>query len=136
MHSERRLLIASRLLLAHAVVTAAAGVVLVLAPAAIPASVGIRVTGDAFLLCYFLAAAEFGFSWLSVWGARSGDATVVRGVMLTCVVFHVASALLEVLVLGQGASPKLWINVAARVVVILAFIRFMPAADESIFEDR
>jgi hypothetical protein len=123
---------ASRLLLAHAVITAAAAVVLVVFPAAIPAAVGISISSDAFLLCYFLAAAELGFSWLSMWGARSTDPAVVRGVMRTCVVFHVASALLETLALGQGTSPKLWINVVARGVVILLLIRYLPRSEHTV----
>ena len=40
----------------HAIVTAGAGVVLVIAPAAIPGTVGIRLTPDAYLLSYLLAA--------------------------------------------------------------------------------
>jgi len=49
----------------HALVTAAAGIVLVAAPAAIPGTVGIRLETGAELLCYLLAGAEFGFAALS-----------------------------------------------------------------------
>ena len=59
-----------RVLLAHAAITAAAGAVLVLRPAAIPATVGIQLSPQAYLLSYLLAAAEFGFAALSLLGAR------------------------------------------------------------------
>jgi hypothetical protein len=119
---------ASPLLLAHAVVTAAAGVVLVVAPTVIPSAVGVEIPGNAFVLCYLLAAAEFGFSWLSAWGARSSDVAVVRGVLLVCIVFHGVSGLLEGAAVLRGVSPKLWFNVAARaaIVILFAYAR-MPA---------
>jgi hypothetical protein len=114
------------LLLAHAVITAAAGVVLLTVPDAIPRVVGVSIPGEAFLLCYLLAAAEFGLSWLSLWGARSTDRSIVRGVILTCVAFHAASGAVEVLALLRGVSPTLWLNVAARVIVVVLFIYFLP----------
>ena len=58
------------LLIIHAVATFAAGAVLVVAPAAIPRVVGIQVGTDAYLICYLLAAAEFGLAVLS-WGAHA-----------------------------------------------------------------
>jgi hypothetical protein len=54
----------------HATLTVAAGIVLVIAPAAIPHAVGIIVTPPAFLLCYLLAAAELCIGLIS-WGARN-----------------------------------------------------------------
>ena len=117
------------LLLGHAAITAAAGVVLVVAPQAIPAAVGIRLPPGADLLCYLLAAAEFGFAALSYWGARSPDPRAMRGAVLACAVLHGASAALELLALARGADDRLWYNVVARVVVLGAFLRLLPPAE-------
>ncbi len=53
------------LLLIHAIITLAAGIVLVVAPTIIPQTVNIKIAPDEYLLCYFLAAAEFGIAYLS-----------------------------------------------------------------------
>ena len=121
--------ILSRLLFAHAAITAAAGVVLAVAPAAIPGAVGIRLAPDAFLVCYLLAAAEFAFAALSYWGAGLTDARSVRVVVLTLVVLHGTSALLEILAIVRGADARLWLNVVARSIVLGLFLRFLPASD-------
>jgi len=47
------------LLIIHAVVTFAAGIVLIVAPGMIPRMVGITLSPEAFLICYLLAGAEF-----------------------------------------------------------------------------
>ena len=117
---------ASTLLLAHGVITAAAGVCLIVAPATIPRVVDIPIPGNAFLLSYLIAAAEFGYSWLSLWGARSADASVVRGVFLACLIFHAASGVLEIVALLRGVSPRLGLNVAARILIIILFVHFLP----------
>jgi hypothetical protein len=46
-------------------ITAAAGLVLVIAPSLIPSMVGIYLPPSAYLLAYLLAGAKFGFSVLS-----------------------------------------------------------------------
>jgi multisubunit Na+/H+ antiporter MnhC subunit len=53
------------LLVVHAVITFAAGVVLVVVPAAIPNVIGIQLASDSFIICYLLAAAEVGIAYLS-----------------------------------------------------------------------
>lgn len=112
------------LLRLHALVTAAAGIVLVVAPAAIPRVVGIRLEAGSELLCYLLAGAEFGFAALSWYGAAAGEPHTVRAVVLACLVLHATSLALEVLALARGADARLWYNVAARVAIIAAFGAF------------
>jgi hypothetical protein len=133
-HIEQTSLAAARpplrwLLRVHALVTAAAGVVRVMAPAAIPGMVGIRLETGAELLCYLLAGTEFGFAALSWYGAAAGEPHTVRAVVLACLVLHATSLALEVLALARGADPRLWYNVAARVAIVAAFGAFArPAA--------
>ena len=106
----------------HAVLTLAAGVVLVVSPGAIPGAVGIHVEPGAYLLCYLLAAAEFGVSALS-WGARGiKDTESRRIVIIAFIVWHAASGLLEVYASAAGGlSVAIWANVAFRILVIALF---------------
>jgi hypothetical protein len=105
----------------HAVATLAAAIVLVFAPTVIPRSVGILITPSAFLLCYLLAAAELGIGVVS-WGARDlTDAKALQLVVISVIVFHSASALLEVWAFAAGLSGRILANVAVRVVAVMLF---------------
>lgn len=117
-----------RVLLAHAVITAAAGLVLIVRPKAIPAAVGIPLTPDAFLLSYLLAAAEWGFAVLSWLGARMQDSAGLRAVMLACVTLHLVSGVLEsaVWIHSPDSSPILLANIAARLVIVAGLVWLLP----------
>lgn len=107
----------------HGVVTIAAGVVLAVLPAAIPATVGISISPAEYLLPYFLAAAELGIGVLSFGVARSRDQSAVRLIALCFAVFHGATAVLEgVYILMQGVSVVLVGNIVVRVVAAVAFL--------------
>ena len=108
----------------HALATLAAGIVLVVAPGAIPGAVGIHVSVDAYLVCYLLAAAEFGLAVLS-WGARSvTDLTARRVIVATIVVVHAASGLLETYAFMRGVSGAIWGNIAFRALAVGLFTYF------------
>jgi hypothetical protein len=108
----------------HAVLTLAAGVVLVVAPGAIPATVGIRIEPEGYLLCYLLAAAEFGVSALS-WGARTiTDASALRVVVIACIVLHASSGLLEVYAFAAGGRGAILGNVAFRALAVALFVYY------------
>ena len=109
------------LFVAHGIVTAAAGVVLILAPGLIPSVVHITLSRDANLLPYLLGAVELGVAVLSVGASRVTDPGAIRLIAVSFVVLHAMSALVEVLALAQGAAPLLWGNVALRVVVAVLF---------------
>jgi hypothetical protein len=68
-------------LIAHALITAAAGVVLVFWPAAIPATIDVQLRPDEYILCYLLAAAEFAIATISWLGARLTDSAGIRAVV-------------------------------------------------------
>ena len=117
----------SRLLLVHAAVTLAAGVALVVAPGLIPGAIGIDLSPSAYLVSYLLAAAELGFAVLSFQARRLTDADALRAVVSACVTLHAASALLEVYAFAQGVSAAIWLNVAARVLIVGLFLRLRPS---------
>jgi hypothetical protein len=118
-----------RLLQAHALITGAAALVLIARPAAIPATVGIELAPDAYLMSYLLAAAELGFAALSWMAAKSTDAFAVRSAMVACVVLHGASAVLEAIVWRSRGAPVLLANIAARLLIVGVFLWFVPRAD-------
>jgi multisubunit Na+/H+ antiporter MnhC subunit len=60
-----------KLLLIHAIVTFAAGVVLLVAPDLIPRTVGIRITSSVYLVCYLLGTSELGLAPF-VWSNQTG----------------------------------------------------------------
>ncbi|GAB3643375.1 hypothetical protein [Spirosoma arcticum] len=110
----------TRLLVFHAIVTFAAGVVLIVAPGVIPGFMGIQVDHPANLL----GAAEVGLAVLSYCSRKLSDRQALQVVYLTFIVFHSLTALLEVYTLTQGGSTKIWGNVALRIVVTGLFIYY------------
>jgi hypothetical protein len=107
-------------LIAHGFITAAAGLVLTLAPSLIPNVVGIYLP-NAYVLAYLLAGAEFGFSVLSFGSSGLTDTRALRLVVWSCIVFHASSGILEVYAYAQGASVAILGNVAARAVIVGIF---------------
>lgn len=122
-----------RLLIAHGVVTLAAAVVLVVAPSFVPATVGIVIGANTYLLCYLLGTAELAIATLSFGAARLRDRAALRLVSGVFVVFHATTALVEVYAFVQGVDPLLWINVAVRVVAaaLFLFYGFAPSAEHA-----
>lgn len=108
----------------HAIVTLAAGIVLMAAPAFIPSTVNIQLPKDAFLLSYFLGAAEIALAFLSFFAGRLKNAEAIRLVACCFVVFHLLTAATEVYAIMQGADKGLWANVLVRVLVSSLFIYF------------
>ncbi|WP_119080894.1 hypothetical protein [Chitinophaga alhagiae] len=113
-----------RLLAFHAIVTLAAGLVLIMAPAAIPGTVDIQLQPGQFLLCYFLAAAEFALAYLSFYSRKLTDPVMLRLVAVTMIIFHGVTLLLELYALGDGLSPRIMANIVARAVIIGLFFYY------------
>jgi hypothetical protein len=111
------------ILIVHGIVTIAAALVLAVFPAAIPSTVGIAMEPDAYLLSYFLAAAEFGIGVLSIGAARLEDASAIRLIAVGFAVFHGATAILEVVhLVTNGVSGVLVANLVLRIVACAAFL--------------
>jgi hypothetical protein len=105
----------------HGFITLAAGIVLAVAPGAIPGTVGIHLEPSAYLVAYLLAGAEFGFAILSFGGSRLTDLRGLRLIVWSSIVFHGSSGILEIYAYAQGVSVAILGNVAARVVIIALF---------------
>lgn len=111
-----------RLLLIHGFILLAAGVVLVVAPEAVPRAVDMPLSREQYLLCYFLAAGELAMAYLSFAGSRLRDNGTLRLIAQTMIMFHGATALLELLAFAQGnVGAKIFANVALRLIIMLLF---------------
>lgn len=110
-------------LFVHALVTLAAGIVLVAAPESIPSTVGVTLSGKAQLLAFFLGAAEISIAFLSFGARRIQDFRALSLVIWTFIVFHLATAVVELYdMMLHGFSPVLWANIAVRVAVVAFFV--------------
>ncbi len=110
-------------LFAHGVITLAGAVVLTVFPTAIPSAVGITVAREDYLLVYLVAAAELSAAVLSFGALRLTDRAAVGLVVVTLVVLHGASGLLNLLYLAQtGFSAVLVINTCARAVAVVVLL--------------
>ncbi|MBD2756785.1 hypothetical protein [Spirosoma validum] len=114
----------TRLLILHAVVTFAAGVVLIVTPGLIPGSVNIHLNPEANLLCYLLGACEVSLAVLSYYGTKLRNVEAIQLICLTFIVLHSLTAAVEIYAFSQGASAKIWGNIALRIVVSGLFIYY------------
>lgn len=109
------------LLVVHAIVTLAAGIVLIVAPAAIPGAVDIHIDRQAYLLSYFLGAAELSMAYLSFYARKIADRHTLQIIVITFIVFHAATGILELYALFSGVPFKILTNILLRAVVIVLF---------------
>lgn len=121
-----------RLLRLHAGVTLAAAFILIAFPGLIPASININVRPEAYVLSYLLAAAELSIAFLSFFAAKIGDHYALKIIVTSFMVFHGATAWLELYALFQGASVKLAGNITLRLVIVLLFAYYGFYRDEKL----
>jgi len=106
----------------HAIVTFAAGILLVVKPEAIPQTVNIQLTEQSYLLCYFLAAAEIAIAYLSFAARRLTGTTELRLILNTFIIFHLCTAGLELFALSLGINGKIIANVLLRLGISIVFV--------------
>jgi hypothetical protein len=109
------------LFIIHGLITFAASIVLVIAPTIIPKTVNIDISGNEYLLCYFLGAAELAIAFLSFFGTTIEDKKALRIISSTFIVFHSATGILETYALIWGISSKIILNIIFRIVIAVLF---------------
>lgn len=112
------------LLTAHAIITLAAGIVLIVAPTTIPKTVNIDINPDEYLLSYFLGAAELGIAYLSFYSRKINDRYALRIIITSFIIFHLSTGVLEVYGLFQGVDFKIIGNITLRVLVSILFFYY------------
>jgi hypothetical protein len=109
------------LLFVHGLITLAAAVVLIIAPAAIPGTIGIDISQDQYILCYFLAASELAIAFLSFFARSIDDKRSLRLIALSFIMFHLATAILEAYAASEGGNKKILINIIFRLLIAALF---------------
>lgn len=110
-----------RVLLAiNAVAAFAAACVLAIAPAAIPATVGVILPPSANLLAYLLAATELGLAVLALLPLVRGSDELMVASIIVLIVTHLASAIAGLAVVGNSANGYILLNVAVRIIMVVA----------------
>jgi hypothetical protein len=98
-------------------------VVLTVWPKAIPSMVGITLEPRDFLLAYLTGAAELAAAVLSFGAMRLADVAALRLVVVTLVVMHGASGVLNLAYMAQtGWSGVLIANTFARLVAVAVLL--------------
>ena len=121
-HTNKNIL--KGLLIIHGLITCAAAIVLIIAPAAIPKTIGIDVSSDKYLLCYLLGAAELSIAFLSFFAREIKDKKALQIISSTFIVFHLATGALEINALMQGISSKIVFNIVLRIIITFLFWYF------------
>ena len=107
----------------HGLITLAGAVVLAVFPTAIPSAVGITIGRPDYLLVYLVAAAELAAAVLSFGAVRLTDPAALRLVVMTFVVLHSASGILDLVYMTMtDVSATMIANTIARFTVVVVFL--------------
>lgn len=125
MAGERALAISKglvALLALQVLISGATGVVLLIAPDAIPHSFGLAINRDAHIICYLLAVAELGLAGLSIAALRTDPGPTLSLLFGYFIFFHVASGLAGLFGVLQGMPKDVLANSATHGVVVVLFV--------------
>ncbi len=107
----------------HGLITLAGAVVLTVFPTAIPSAVGITLEEADYLLVYLVAAAELAAAVLSFGAARLNDPAALRLIVMTFVVLHGASGVLDLVYMAvTDVNGTMIANTVARFTVVVVFL--------------
>lgn len=108
-------------LLVQAAITALTALVLTVAPDAIPASFGLKLTLDAHLLCYFYAATELSLAYLSLAALRVSDGQTRRLLYGYFLFVHAVEGAAGLYAIAQGLPAKVLANSGAHFLIAAIF---------------
>jgi hypothetical protein len=121
------------LLLINALATGAAALVLAIAPSAIPATIGLVLRPEQFVLSYFLAGSEAAICLMCLQGFRLRSRSLRIVLFQALIGLHAVTAVLSLIGIAQGTSPTLIWNIGLRIgmvsLLIVALLRSMRRAD-------
>ena len=113
----------------HGLITLAGAVVLTAFPTAIPSAVGIPLERPDYLLVYLVAAAELAVAVLSFGATRLTDPAALRLIVVTFVVLHGASGILNLVYMGvTEVNGTIIANTVLRFTVVAVFLAVWRAA--------
>ena len=107
----------------HGLITLAGAIVLTVFPTAIPSLVGITLERPEYLLAYLVGAAELAAAVLSFGAARLTDRAALGLIVLTFVVLHGFSGILDIVYMAvTDANGTMIANTVARFAVVAVFL--------------
>jgi hypothetical protein len=113
----------------HGLITLAGAIVLTVFPTAIPSAVGITVERPQYLLVYLAGAAELAAAVVSFGAARLTDPAALWLIVMTFVVLHGASGILDLVYMAETeVNGTLIANTVARFTVVAVFLVVWRAA--------
>jgi hypothetical protein len=108
---------------AHGLITLAGAVVLMVFPTAIPSMVGMTIARQEYLLVYLVGAAELAVAVLSFGATQLTDVAALRLIVMTFVVLHGFSGILDLVYMGvTEPNATIIVNTVARFVVVAVFL--------------
>jgi hypothetical protein len=113
----------------HGLITLAGAIVLTVFPTAIPSLVGITLERQDYLLVYLVGAAELAVAVLSFGATRISDPAAVGLIVMTFVVLHGASGILDLVYMGvTEPNGTIIANTVLRFAVAAVFLAAWRAA--------
>lgn len=110
-------------LFVHGLITLAGAVVLTVSPSAIPSLVGIDLQRPDYLLVYLVGAAELAVAVLSFGATRLTDRAALWLIVLTLVVLHGFSGILDVVYMAvTDVNGVMIANTVARFAVVAVLL--------------
>jgi hypothetical protein len=107
----------------HGLITLAGALVLTAFPTAMPSWVGITLERSDYLLVYLVAAAELAVAVLSFGAARVNDVAALRLIVMTFVVLHLSSGILDLVYMSLTEADSTMIaNAVLRFTVVAVFL--------------
>jgi hypothetical protein len=107
----------------HGFITLAGAVVLTVFPTAIPSAVGITLERPEYLLVYLVGAAELAVAVLSFGATRLTDRAALWLIVLTFVVLHGFSGILDIVYMAvTDVNGAMIANTVARFAVVTVFL--------------
>lgn len=76
------------------------------------------------MLSYFLGAAELATAYLSYQSIKITDVKALRAIVISFILFHDATGVLEVIGAVQGVSPKIIANIVLRGFIVALLYYF------------
>lgn len=107
------------LLLVSGVFNAVGALILVVAPARLDSALGLSANAD--FLWHLLAACSLSFAVLSFLAIQISERQALRGIVLTLMVFHAASAVVSIWGIFEGLPAFVWANTAIHVMFLGLF---------------
>ncbi len=114
------------LLIVNALASAAAAIVLTVAPAAIPSIIGSSIGPEAYFVARLLAAAELSLAAMCAYAVQRRSDDVYQQCAVALIVLHVGSIAAGLVQFAAHSNAVVGANIAVRAVIVLLLLTLRP----------